>query len=91
MSILRYPHFPRVPGINTVQQRTLEEWAAGLISELESRDNATVFGSANADPYVMTNVSVQRSMNAATVSTVNAVAQVLGTLISDLKAHGNLA
>lgn len=91
MTVLRYPHFPRIPGLNPIQQRTLEEWAAGLIAELEARDNATVFGAANSSPYIMTNVSVERSLNCATVSTVHDLAQVVGTVISDFKAHGDLA
>ena len=87
---MRYPQFPRLQGINPVVQRQLEETWAALISELEARDRATIFGAANADPYIVTNTSVQRTMNVAAIVTVSQLAPILGTLISDLKAHGNL-
>ena len=68
----------------------IEEWAASLILELEARDKSTLFGVANATPFVLTSVSVQRNLNVATAS-VGDVAAVLGTLITDFKAHGNLS
>ena len=90
MAFLRYPQFPRVPNLNPIQQRTLEEWAASLILELETRDKSTLFGAANATPFVLTSTSVQRSLNVQTATT-STVAAVLGTLIADFKAHGDLS
>jgi len=89
MAVIRYPQFPRIPGVQPEVQRAFEEWGSALISELEARDNVTLFGAANATPYILVSVSVQRTLNVQTAN-VSTVAAVLGTLINDFISHGDL-
>lgn len=90
MAFLRYPKFPRLPGMTGEQQRVLEEWAGALIGELELRDQQANFGPANKDPYQLTTVSIQRTYDVSSATTATTAA-VLGTLLYDLTTAGRLS
>lgn len=87
---VRYPHFPRVPGLTPTAQRVLEEWGGAMIAELELRDKSANFGPANASPYILANVSILRNFDAGS-ATLAEVRAVLGTLLYDLQSSGRIA
>jgi len=57
-----------------------------LVNTLELR-LSEINSAASTDPYLMTNVTTDRAMDADS-TTLAEVADVLGTLITDLKAKG---
>lgn len=90
MPYVRYPKPPRIPEFNPEQQRVFEEFVGAFITELETRDKETNFGTANREPYILTTVSIQRSFDVSSATTAQ-IAAVLGTLLYDLKRSGRLA
>mgnify|MGYP003654254106 CR=1 FL=1 len=61
-------------------------WANQLVNQLE-QNIATTNLAASSDPYTVTNVTSDRTMNADSTTTAE-LADVLGTLITDLKERG---
>jgi hypothetical protein len=61
-------------------------WASQLINQIESNiSNLNL--SASSSVYTMTNVTTDRTLDANSTSTAE-IADVLGTLITDLKERG---
>ena len=80
---VRYPGAPR----NSTPEM-IAAWSQ-LIRTLELLDNQSNIQAASQSPYVISNVSVNRTydVNAGEIS-VSVVANTLGTLLQDLKLKG---
>jgi hypothetical protein len=61
-------------------------WASQLINQIES-NISNINLSASSSVYTMTNVTIDRTLDADSTSTAE-LADVLGTLITDLKERG---
>jgi hypothetical protein len=61
-------------------------WASQLINQIES-NISNINLSASSSVYTMTNVTTDRTLDANSTSTAE-LADVLGTLITDLKERG---
>jgi|6_EtaG_2_1085325.scaffolds.fasta_scaffold101829_2 hypothetical protein len=61
-------------------------WASQLINQIES-NISNINLSASSSVYTMTNVTADRTLDADSTSTAE-LADVLGTLITDLKERG---
>jgi hypothetical protein len=60
-----------------------------LIRNLELRDNQSNIEAASQEPYVISNVSVNRTYDVSVGQiSVSVVANALGTLLQDLKLKG---
>ena len=65
-----------------------QRWANPLTKQLEQNNSATNL-SASSDRYTVTNVTADRTLDADSTSTAE-LADVLGTLINDLRDRGVL-
>ena len=65
-----------------------QRWAHQLTNQLEQNISATNL-SASSDRYTVTNVTADRTLDADSTSTAE-LADVLGTLINDLRDRGVL-
>lgn len=63
-----------------------QAWASRLVNTLELQISS-IQSSASSDPYQMSNVTIDRELDADS-TTLAEVADVLGTLITDLKEKG---
>tara|TARA_R110000782_G_scaffold62919_1_gene129107 strand:- start:103 stop:390 length:288 start_codon:yes stop_codon:yes gene_type:complete len=80
---VRYPGAPR-----SATPEMTAAWAQ-LIRNLELRDNQSSIEAASQEPYVISNVSVNRTYDVSVGQiSVSVVANALGTLLQDLKLKG---
>lgn len=87
--IPNYPELPSLPSISQEDASRLREWWGSVIAVLENRDSQSFTGAANKSPfYLVTNTSVNRSLDVTAVSTVGQLAVFVGTLAKDLKDKG---
>ena len=81
--------FVRYPGAPRNATPEMQGAWSQLIRNLELRDNQSNIEAASQEPYVISNVSVNRTydVSAGQIS-VSVVANALGTLLQDLKLKG---
>jgi len=81
-----FVRYPSAPNTSTPEMKAA--WSQ-LIRNLEQRDNQSNIQAASQQPYVLSNVSVNRTydVSAGQIS-VSVVANALGTLLQDLKLKG---
>ena len=81
--------FVRYPVAPATESSEMKGTWAQLIRNLELRDNQSNIEAASQEPYVLSNVSVNRTydVNIGEIS-VSVVANALGTLLQDLKLKG---
>jgi|TARA_R110000751_G_scaffold83262_1_gene167190 uncharacterized protein YfaP (DUF2135 family) len=84
LTFVRYPG----PPVNSSQTEMASVWSQ-LIRTLEMRDSMSNLAGASQEPYIVSNVSVNRTydVSAGQIS-VSVVANALGTLLQDLKLKG---
>lgn len=81
-----FVRYPSAPLTSTPEMKAA--WSQ-LVRNLEQRDNQSNIQAASKEPYVLSNVSVNRTydVSAGQIS-VSVVANALGTLLQDLKLKG---
>jgi hypothetical protein len=81
--------FIRYPGAPRTETPEMQMAWSQLIRNLELRDNQSNIDAASQEPYVISNVSVNRTYDVSVGQiSVSAVANALGTLLQDLKLKG---
>jgi hypothetical protein len=88
---VRYPDLPDLPSLSRDDEASLVFWWTDVVRELEQRDSRTFFGAANVSVYTVVSSLQSRALTASISATVTATADVLSTLINDLRQKGILA
>lgn len=92
MARANYPAFPDLKNMNPDDADALRQWWSNTINELDKAYAGAIIGAANGKPfYIVTGVSVNRTLDVATVSTTADLANFVGTLATDLQRKGILA